>query len=181
MKIQLIGGSGTGKSTLGKYTADQLGIKWIDTDTYLWKDKSFTESHPLEKRLALHQKDMAETDSYVASGSIYSWHPQGFQDRDLLVFLSLDESVRLERLRQRELHRNNGKNSWLDADGAVTNDFIEWCKTYWTATDKSKIGTYAAQSHELSLADCPVVKLDSSRSVEELYTDILKAVKAFQI
>ena len=179
MKIQLIGGSGTGKSTLAEYTADQLGIKWIDTDTYLWKDDSFTENHPLEKRLALYQKDMAETDSYVASGSIYAWHPKGFQDRDLLVFLSLDESVRLERLRKREKHRNNGKNAWLDADGAFTNDFIEWCKTYWTATDKDMIGTYAAQSHELSLAKCHVLKLDSSCSVEELYAAILQAAKPF--
>lgn len=178
MRIQLIGGSGTGKSTLAKYTAAQLGIKWIDTDSYLWKDESFTENHPLEKRLVLYQQDMAETDSYVVSGSIFAWHPQGFQERDLLVFLSIDEPVRMERLRKREMHRNNGENAWLDADGAFTNDFIEWCKTYWTATDKEMIGTYAAQSYELSLTNCPVLKLDSSRSVEELYEEIRKYVEA---
>ena len=31
MKIQIIGGSGTGKSTLAKYISEKEKIKWIDT------------------------------------------------------------------------------------------------------------------------------------------------------
>lgn len=43
MKVQIIGGSGTGKSTLAKFISEKENIMWIDTDRYLWKDESFTE------------------------------------------------------------------------------------------------------------------------------------------
>ncbi len=34
MRIQIIGGSGTGKSTLGKWIGQEEGILWIDSDRY---------------------------------------------------------------------------------------------------------------------------------------------------
>lgn len=53
MKLQLIGASGTGKSTLGKYIAEKEQIKWIDTDDYLWKDEHFSENYPIDQRLKM--------------------------------------------------------------------------------------------------------------------------------
>lgn len=98
MKIQIIGGSGVGKSTLAKYISEKEQIKWLDTDHYLWKDDAFTKNHPIEKRKELYQKDMAMGKDYAVSGSIFFWCPEGFSNRDLLVFLSLDEAIRMERL-----------------------------------------------------------------------------------
>ena len=40
MKMQVIGASGTGKSTLCQYISEKTGDYWIDTDKYLWKDSS---------------------------------------------------------------------------------------------------------------------------------------------
>ncbi|WP_282937846.1 AAA family ATPase [Paenibacillus sp. RC67] len=176
MKIQIIGGSGTGKSTLAKWISEKENIQWIDTDHYLWKDDSFTENNPIEKRKELYQKDMALGVSYVASGSVFSWYPEGFSDRDLLVFLSLDEAVRMQRLRSRELERNTLSEMWLDEHGEYTNDFLEWCKTYLTEEDKSMAGTYAEQSYQMELSKSPVLKLDSARPVEELCAEILSRV-----
>ena len=173
MKVQIIGGSGSGKSTLAKFISEKQNIKWIDTDHYLWKDNSFTENNPIEKRRELYQKDMESGSSYVASGSIFSWCPKGFNSRDLLVFLFLDEAVRMERLRSREIERNELSEMWLDENGEYTNDFLEWCNTYLTEEDKSMAGTYAEQSHQMELSKSPVLKLDSSRPVEELYAEIL--------
>lgn len=173
MKIQIIGGSGTGKSTLAKFISETENIKWIDTDNYLWKDDSFTENNPIEKRIRLYQEDMASCSSYVASGSLFSWCPKGFSNRDLLVFLSLDEAVRMERLRKREIERNNRSKMWVDKNGEYTTDFLEWCKIYLTEKDKSMPGTYAEQSYQMELSKSPVLKLDSSRSVKELYAEIL--------
>jgi adenylate kinase family enzyme len=168
VKIQIIGGSGTGKSTLAKFISEKENIKWIDTDNYLWKDDSFKENNPIEKRKEMYQKDMELGDNYVVSGSVFSWCPKGFSDRDVLVFLFLDEAVRMERLRNREMDRG----MWLDENGKYTNDFLEWCKTYLTEEDKSMAGTYAEQSYQMELSKSPVLKLDSSRPVEELYAEI---------
>lgn len=177
MKIQIIGGSGTGKSTLAKYISEKEQIKWMDTDRYLWKDDTFTENHPVKKRKELYRTDMAVCSSYVVSGSVFSWCPTGFNNRELLVFLSLDEAVRMERLRKRELERNGLRNMWLDENEAYTNDFLEWCKTYWTEEDKSMAGTYAEQSYQIEWSASPVLKLNSLQPIEALYAEILSRLK----
>lgn len=172
MRIQIIGGSGTGKSTLGEYFAHREQIKWIDTDSYLWKDDTFLENNPIEIRREMYQRDISSNKCYVVSGSIFSWHPDGFSDRELLVFLSLPENERMDRIRKREISRKTGKQSWLDEHGLYTNDFIEWCKTYLTETDKSQGGTYVAQRYEMELSQSPILQLDSSKEVEALYDEI---------
>lgn len=172
MKIQIIGGSGTGKSTLGKYISEKEQIKWIDTDNYLWKDNFFTENFKVEERKEMYQRDMATYNEYVASGSIFSWDPDGFRNRDLLVFLFLDENVRMERLLKRESERKS--QFWQMKTGENTNDFLEWCKTYLIATDKETIGTYAEHAYQMEVSKSPVLKLEASLSLDELHAKILK-------
>ena len=173
MKIQIIGGSGTGKTTLGKYIGEKEGLKWIDTDKYIWKDDVFTERYPVEERLEMYRRDMKSSDSYVASGSVYAWCKDGFSDRDVLVFLFLDEGLRFERLRAREAERNSQLS--LDENGETTNEFLEWCQTYLTAADKEMVGTYAEHAHQMAISKSPVMKLDSSLPLEELHARIIEA------
>ncbi len=176
MKVQIIGGSGTGKSTLAKYISEKESIKWIDTDHYLWKDDSFSENNPIKQRIKMYQSDIRSYDSYIVSGSIFMWCPEGFNNRDLLVFLSINEEVRMKRLRDREIKRKNDSQMWLDENGEYTNDFIEWCKTYWSKEDKSMPGTYAEHSYQMAISKSPVLKLDSSRTLEELYAKIMSTL-----
>ncbi|SDN10327.1 shikimate kinase [Fictibacillus solisalsi] len=180
MRIQIIGGSGTGKSTLAQYMSEKEKIKWIDTDQYLWKDDTFTENHPIEKRTEMYQADIESFSSYAVSGSIDSWYPQGFGNRNLLVFLSLDETIRLKRLRDREHQRENLTKPWrLDENGECTNDFLEWCKTYYTTKDKSSSGTFAQHAYLMKISKSPVLKLNSSQPVEKLYDKIIKEYKKY--
>lgn len=177
MKIQIIGASGTGKSTLAKYIGEREEMKWIDTDCYLWKDDAFNENNPIEIRLEMYQRDISTYDSYVVSGSTFMWCPNGFVNRDLLVFLSVDEDIRMARLRNREIKRKNQNKMFLDDNGEYTNDFLEWCKTYWIAKDKSMAGTFADHKYQMEISVSPVLKIDSSISVEELYTKIMETIK----
>jgi ABC-type sugar transport system ATPase subunit len=87
----IVGENGSGKSTLAQYIAAKTGAFWIDTDRYLWKDADFTENFPIEERLALYHRDIAAYPDYVVSGSVHSWNPNGFADRELLVLLTIDE------------------------------------------------------------------------------------------
>ncbi|HSP21325.1 MAG TPA: shikimate kinase [Planococcus sp. (in: firmicutes)] len=173
MKIQIIGGSGTGKTTLGKFIGEKERLKWIDTDNYIWKDNVFTESYPVEERVEMYRRDMESFKDYVASGSVYAWYKDGFSDRDLLVFLYLDENLRLERLRAREVQRNSRLS--LDEQGEVTNEFLQWCQTYLMVADKDMVGTYAEHAHQMEKSKSPVLKLDSSLPLEELHDRIMEA------
>lgn len=177
MKIQLIGASGTGKSTLAKYIAEKEHIKWIDTDCYLWKDDTFLETRPIQQRLKMYQNDRSEFDYFVVSGSVFSWNPTGFIDRDLLVFLSLEDKLRFERLIKREIARGGIDSLWLDEQGHQTNDFLDWCKTYYTAQTPFDIGTFAEHNHQIVQSKSPVLKLDSNQSLEELYQAIMDNLK----
>jgi len=174
MKIQLIGASGTGKSTLARYIAEKEQIKWIDTDHYLWKDETFSEKHPIEQRLKMYEHDRNEFDQLVVSGSVFSWNPTSFTDRDLLVFLTLDDEQRFERLIKREIVRGGTTSLWLNEQGNQTNDFLEWCKTYYTAKSSSDIGTFAEHKYQIAQSKSPVLKLDSNQSLEILYREIIK-------
>ncbi|MDN3448827.1 shikimate kinase [Planococcus sp. APC 3906] len=175
MKIQIIGGSGTGKTTLGEYIGEREGVRWIDTDRYIWKGDGFIESYAVEERLAMYRRDMESSEGYVASGSVYAWCKEGFNDRELLVFLFLDEDLRLQRLRAREAERNSPFS--LNEKGEMTNEFLEWCQTYLKAEDKEMVGTYAEHAHQMAIAKSPVLKLDSSWPIEELHARIMAAYK----
>lgn len=159
MRIQIIGGSGTGKSSLAKYMSENEAIKWIDMDAFLWKNHNFTENNSIERRQELNQMDIETRSSYVVSGSIFMWRSDGFNNRDLLIFLSLDEESRMERLRTREMKRQTTGKMWLDENGTATNDFLEWCKTYWAADDISMTGTYVEQAYQMENSQSPVLKM----------------------
>ncbi|MEI5989503.1 hypothetical protein A5881_000991 [Enterococcus termitis] len=177
MKLQLIGASGTGKSTLGNYIAEKEQIKWIDTDDYLWKDKHFSENYPIEQRLKMYHDDRDTFQHFVVSGSVFSWNPTGFTDRDLLVFLTLDDEQRFQRLIKREITRGGEACLWLDTKRNQTNDFLDWCKTYYTAKNPSDIGTFAEHSYQMKHSKSPILKLDSNQPLGILYQLILQNLK----
>lgn len=166
VRIQIIGGSGTGKSTLGAFIGQSERIAWIDTDHYLWKDTKFTEKRDVSERLSMYESDVLSFRDYVVSGSVFAWHPDGFIDRDLLVFLSLDESIRMERLIAREAARYS--------DFSGSNEFLDWCRTYHTATDPKMIGTFAEHQHQMERSVSPVLILDASLPTQLQYQKIME-------
>lgn len=166
VRIQIIGGSGTGKSTLGAFIGQAEQIPWIDTDHYLWKDTTFTEKRDVSERFSMYEADILSYRDYVVSGSVFAWHPDGFTNRDLLVFLSLDESLRMERLIAREAAR------YPDFSGS--NEFLDWCRTYHTATDPKMIGTFAEHQLQMERSVSPVLSLDASIPTQLQYQKIME-------
>lgn len=173
MRIQIIGGSGTGKSTLGRWIGQQEGIHWIDTDHYLWKDQMFTEKRSIAERYALFTPDIENHQQYVISGSVFSWNPNGFDNRELLVFLRLDETTRMNRLIQREQER------YPDFTGS--NVFLDWCRTYLTATDPEMIGTFAEHCLQMEQSASPVIQIDATLSTDAMYKQIKSAYQKLLI
>ncbi|MCR8657804.1 hypothetical protein [Paenibacillus endoradicis] len=83
----------------------------------------------------------------------------------------------MERLRTREIKRNGLNSMLLDENGLYTNDFLEWCKCYWTEEDQSMGGTYAEQLYQMELSKSAVIKLDSSQPVEQLYKEVMNNIQ----
>ncbi|AFS70550.1 shikimate kinase [Exiguobacterium antarcticum] len=173
MRIQIIGGSGTGKSTLGKWIGQQEGIPWIDSDHYLWTDHTFTEKRSIAERYALYTPDIERHHQYIVSGSVFSWNPNGFDNRELLVFLRLDESTRMNRLIKREQER------YPDFKGS--NAFLDWCRTYLTATDPAMIGTFAEHRLQMEQSASPVIQIDAALSTDAMYKQIKSVYRKLHI
>ncbi|WP_338982821.1 shikimate kinase [Spiroplasma endosymbiont of Othius punctulatus] len=163
MKIQIIGPSGSGKTTLGKYISSQLNVNFIDTDTYFWKDVKNKVPNSISDREAIFLEDLnKDTNNWVVSGSIFSWNKVHLMDRDIIIYLSVEEEMRIERLITRT---NKTKNpSELDPN------FLTWAKTYFSETDVKKGGTYICHMAELKVieekTDAKIIYLSGEETVE---------------
>lgn len=137
MRIQVIGASGTGKSTVCQYISEKTGVFWIDTDKYLWKDQDYTVKYSIEERYRMYNRDIAKYPDYIVSGSVYSWNPRGFHNRELLVLLRLDDEIRMNRLYNRELARYGTRALPGGDHYELSCEFLEWCKTYLTEDENA--------------------------------------------
>jgi adenylate kinase family enzyme len=177
VRIQIIGASGTGKSTLGHALSKYFGIPLLECDRYYWVDDDFRVKRTDEEKRAMMFADLATHESFVFTGAPQSW-AQGYPHHlDLLVFLRLDHGVRIDRLRKRELLRY-GERALPGGDHYDdTESFLAWAATYETSDDT--VGN-SLVSHRLLLsrAACPVMELSADHSVEELVTEIAAKLSA---
>ena len=173
MRVQLIGASGTGKSTLGGELSKRLGIPLLEVDRYYWADDDFRVKRSDEEKRAMLFADLAIHDSFVFTGAPQSFARGYPHDLDLIVFLRLNTEVRMNRLRQRELLRYGARALPEGDHYADTESFLAWAATYETSDDT--VGN-SLVSHRLLLsqATCPILELDADWPVDELLEDIIK-------
>lgn len=169
MKIQIIGPSGSGKTTLGKFISTKLGINFIDTDTYYWKDPKNMIPNTTEEREEIFLKDLnIDKNNWIVSGSIFSWNKIHLMDKDIIVYLSVNEEERIERLVNRLKENPNY--------GEDSEDFLAWAKNYFNETDPTKGGTYVCHMAELefvkSNTKSKIIYLNGEDKVEDNFNKI---------
>ena len=140
----------------------------MDTDSYYWEetDSPFTEKRDPKDRVAMILHDVEGVENWVLSGSICSWGDPLLQHFNLAVFLRLEPTARLQRLRSRELLRYGSR---IQPGGDMHQqhlEFMEWAESYDSA--KAPIRSLDLHTSWMKRLDCPVVELDSANSVEEL-------------
>lgn len=172
-RIHIVGASGSGTSTLGVALAERLGHPHVDADSLFWlpTEPPFTTRRPRDERQALLAQLLPIKDQWVFSGSALGWATLLEPFYDLVVFLQLDPSVRMDRLRRRQVARY-GARIEREGDMAVANlDFLKWAAAYDSAgpEQRSLIG------HEAWMASqtAPILRLDSSASVQCLVATVL--------
>jgi adenylate kinase family enzyme len=167
-RLHVIGASGSGTTTLGRALATLWSVPHADADDYFWIPTAppFMEKRPVQARLDLMQALFLPRDAWVLSGSTVSWGDQLRPYLDAVVFLTLDQETRVERLRQREAARYGDAIAPGGSRADAHRAFIDWACRY----DDADFDGRSRVAHEewLSTLSCPVLRLDGAARVEEL-------------
>jgi adenylate kinase family enzyme len=176
-RIHILGASGSGATTLGAELAAGLGLSHIEADSLFWMptDPPFTTRRPADDRRALLLQRLPVTAHWVFSGSALKWATPIEPFYDLIVFLRLDPTIRMERLRQRETARYGPR---IEAGGDMADasvGFLEWAASYDTAGPEQR--SLAAHKAWLKLQAAPVLRLDSATPVRNLVAAVMSELE----
>lgn len=167
-RINIIGASGVGKTTLGRALAARLAVPFFDADDYFHvpTDPPYREQRTPEERRSLLERDLGPLDSWVLAGGAGTWTPAPALRYTLHVFLWLPAELRIARIREREraLYRDR-----ILPGGDMAADhqeFMDWTHGYDASTSE---GTNTLAHHEalFQRADCPVLRLTEPMSTED--------------
>jgi hypothetical protein len=153
--------------------SEELGVLHLDSDAYGWEqtDPPFVERRPIAKRVALLHQAIESSESWVLSGSLWSKEIICTFPITLVVFLYLDTSERIQRLRTRELERYG--NDVLPGGSRFehSQQFLNWAASY----DDGPMGERSLALHRSWLDNIPFphVSLQGNQSVSELVQKVI--------
>ena len=109
MKIHIIGGPGSGTSTLAEVLSQRYGIPHYDLDELQWD--AAAESYGKKREAAerddlLHQ--ILKQDDWIMEGVYYVWCAQCFADADAIFLLKVPRAVYRRRITRRFIRRKLG-------------------------------------------------------------------------
>ena len=161
-RLLITGASGAGTTTLGRALAERWSVPHAEVDDYFWVPTSppYTEKRPVDERLPLMRSVFVTRASWILSGSLMGWGDALIENLDAVVFLSVDPSIRMERLERREAVR------YGEVDEAAQREFFDWARGY----DDPDFHGRSRVRHDRWLAalPCPVLPLDSADPVPRL-------------
>lgn len=172
-RLHILGASGSGTTTLGAALAARLGQPHVDADALFWMptDPPFTTRRPADERHALLLRLLPVTGQWVFSGSALKWAASLEPVYDLIVFLRLDPSTRMARLRRRQIARYGAR---LDAGGdmaAANAEFFRWTEAYDSAGPEQR--SLFLHDEWLAAQTAPVLRLDSAAPIQDLAGAVL--------
>lgn len=173
----IFGGAGTGKTTLASLFANKTNFKHIDSDDYYWKKTNipFQEKVPLKERNEKLKIDFYKYENVVVSGCMISWGEEWSTAFDLAIFLVLENTKRMERLKKREVERYGHR---LFTDKIIKQEsesFLEFANNYDNPNfDGTTIGLHKSWIEEIQ---CKVLTLNGESELNENVEKILKEIK----
>jgi len=175
-RINVIGASGSGTSSLGKSLASALAIPHFESDDYFHAptDPPFQSPRHPEERYELICRDLGPEANWVLSGGIVGWLPSPKLDFTCIVFLYVPTSTRIERLRIRELARFGSR---IEEGGDMHDShkgFIEWASRY----DLGDVDGKTLAKHETYLLNqrCTVLTYRGINTVSDITANVLQSI-----
>ncbi|QTD37597.1 AAA family ATPase [Polaribacter batillariae] len=177
MKVLIFGASGSGTTTLGKEIEKRTDFKHLDIDDYYWKKTNppFQEKTPLTERNENLKVYFNKFDKVVVSGSMVSWGKEWETAFDLAVFIRLENTERMKRLKMREVERYEKR---LLTDKKVQQNskaFLEWANQY----ENSNFDGRSLKVHNdwIKLLNCKVLRLDGKTELNKNMEIVLNEIK----
>lgn len=174
-RIHILGGSGSGTTTLGAHLALALDDPHHDTDDFYWlpTDPPYQTKRPVPDRLTLMEQHFLPRERWVLSGSLMGWGDPLIPWFDMVVFLTLPKAERMDRLMQRERRSYGDSIQTGGAMEAAHIAFIAWAERYDDPTFAGR--SRSRQDAWCAALPCPVLQLDSRAPVSELVASVMEA------
>lgn len=166
MLVLITGASGSGTTTLARAVAQELDWQFLDADDFFWlpTNPPFREKRDRDLRISMILASASQTKNAVISGSVVAWGAKLEDAFSLIVFLTLSASIRVERLRRREIAQL----------GHADETFLEWASQY----DEGHLPGRNRQMHEewLSGRTCPILRIDGDLTVDDRAARVREAI-----
>lgn len=161
-RLNILGASGSGATTLGRAIAESLSIPHFDSDDFyhLPVDPPYSQQRDPVSRAALVESELGRWQSWVLSGGVAGWQPAARIEFTLVVFLWIPMELRMERLRARGYARFGPRIRPGGDMHADHESFIEWAAGY----DRGDVEGKTRPRHEAYLATqtCPILRLEGA-------------------
>jgi adenylate kinase family enzyme len=170
LRIQLIGGSGTGKTTVALQLAQRLNLTFCDLDELHW-DPNWTEV-PDEVMCQRLQPIIAQ-DRWILAGNYNRMWPTIWPRLDVLVWLDLPLRTKVWRTFKRTLHRALTKQACCNGNyeslpRLFTRDSVV---LYLIHTHAQRQREYAALEHDRNRPAFKFVRLRSQAEIDAWLAD----------
>ncbi|MEP7316778.1 MAG: hypothetical protein ABI667_08770 [Sphingomicrobium sp.] len=163
IRVHVTGASGSGTSTLGAALANYLCVAHFEADNFYWLPTvpPYTAKRDPASRLMLLVSSLREAGNSILSGSVINWGSEIEDSIGLVVFLYLDASIRVERLRKREIEKL----------GHADPEFLEWAAQYDAGPREGR--SLARHRAWLRERRCPILELEGDMTVSDRMAAVL--------
>lgn len=131
MKIYIIGGPGSGKTTLAKRLSARYGIPRCDLDDLFWDNTAAaygTKRDPAERDALLAR--VLEQENWIIEGVYYAWCGRCFAEADRICFLNIPRRVYRRRIIRRFVRRKLGIEKGKKETLRSLRDLLKWADRY---------------------------------------------------
>lgn len=172
-RIHIMGAPGAGITTLGKSLASALDFMHFDADDYHWfttDPEPYRRKRNPDHRRKLLSEDLQKEKNWILTGSICDWGTIFAPQFQAIIFCTAPTTVRLERIKERELARYGNQRLTNGGDlQIVFEKFVDWAAAYETNMERSR-SLIKELEWVHQFCNCPVLQLNTA-SNHENYTD----------
>lgn len=112
-RIHILGGPGSGKTSLAKKLCEVLKSRHIELDRIAYLDLDYSEPRDRSARLAAVE-DYSNEATWIAEGVYFSWVGRSLKYADQIIHLSVDYSQRRRNIEEKLMRRFPAKISPYD-------------------------------------------------------------------